>query len=147
MLHGSSKSKISRYSPHTRTSSAGADSSRGGGGLVRFRVLSIFGPCAIFPIFAARKRRQGNVFTGVCQRMEGGGLPSMHHKSHDRGGSAYRGVGQTPPRTRKAGGMHPTGMLSCFVMFFASFIRKRETSVIMCVSLIFYDVGTLSSYV
>ena len=22
-------------------------------------------------------------------------------------------VGQTPPRTRKAGGIHPTGMLSC----------------------------------
>ena len=72
----------------------------------------------------------------------------MHHKSHDRGGFCLQeGLGRPPPRTRKAGGMHPTGMLSCFVMFFASFIRKRETSVIMCVSLIFYDVGTLSSYV
>ena len=45
----------------------------------------------------------------VCQ----GGLPA---------GSAYRGiciqgVGQTspPPRTTKAGGTNPTGMLSCFL--------------------------------
>ena len=35
------------------------------------------------------------------------------------GGSASRGVGQDPPPAiRKAGGTHPTGMLSCFVKGF-----------------------------
>ena len=66
-----------------------------------------------------------------------GWLPSMHHTSYDQGGSAYRGSLPTggvlrpggsaytrtsaykgggegrPPRTRKAGGRHPTGTLSC----------------------------------
>ena len=45
----------------------------------------------------------------------------MHHRSHDQGGlhqgggSAYRGLGRPPPGTEKAGGTHPTGMLSCFL--------------------------------
>ena len=54
----------------------------------------------------------------------------MHHRSHDQGegdlhkgqGSAFSGMGgpawggwADPPNvTRKAGGTHPTGKLSCF---------------------------------
>ena len=52
-------------------------------------------------MFTARKRSlgQGNVFTPVCHsvHIEGGLLPSMHHRSHDLG-CASRGVRQTPPR-------------------------------------------------
>ena len=46
-----------------------------------------------FPFITARKRGlgQGNVFRPVCHSVqEGGGLPSMHHKSHNWGGSAFK---------------------------------------------------------
>ena len=59
------------------------------------------------------------MFLHLCVSLfTGGWLPSMHHRSHDQvpgggglspwGGSASRG---RPPR--KAGGMHPIGILSC----------------------------------
>ena len=47
---------------------------------------------------------------GICLRSDG--LPLG-------GGSAYGGgvgVGHTPLGTRKAGGTHPTGMFSCFIL-------------------------------
>ena len=89
----------------------------------------------------------------VCTQGRGW-LPSMHHRSHDqgglhpdgegsasrggsashpemiciqRGGSASRGAGQTPrpTRTRKAGGMHPTGIFSCCNCFYTRHWHKN----------------------
>ena len=73
-----------------------------------------------------RSLGQGDDFTGVCHSW----LPSMHHRSHDQGGSASRGFlsiggrGVEPRKThgilqdmvnkREGGGTHPTGMPSCF---------------------------------
>ena len=67
-------------------------------------------------IITVRKRSlgQGNIFTSVC-----------HSFSPQRGWSASGvcivGVGQTPPSDttgygQRAGGMHPTGMHSCFIL-------------------------------
>ena len=90
----------------------------------------------------ARKRSlgQGNVFTPVYHSVHRGGwLPSMHHRSHDRGeegqpprGSPFRGVciqgvGQTLPMGYygiQAGGTHPTGMHYCLT--FLLVIRKFD---------------------
>ena len=82
-------------------------------------------------LLTARKRSlgQGNVFTGVFLSMGGGvggfgfpacitgHMPSIRGGGLHPGGSAYGGGGlgwADPPGTRKAGGTHPTGMLSCF---------------------------------
>ena len=58
-------------------------------------------------IVTARKRSlgQGNIFTSVCHSVKGGGwwLPSMHHRSHDQGGSTSGGLHR--------GGLHPGGGL------------------------------------
>ena len=74
-------------------------------------------------IFTARKRSlgQGNVFTLVCQSFSSqvrGGLHPMGWGLH-RGG----GVGQTPLSDttgygQRVGGVHPTGMQSCYKYFF-----------------------------
>ena len=48
---------------------------------------------------------QCNIFTGVCHSIHGGG-----------GGVGYGAIpprSPDPPPTTKAGGTHPTGMLSC----------------------------------
>ena len=55
--------------------------------------------------------------------MGGGWLPSIHHSSHEKGegvciqgGVCIRGATPPPPTvTKKAGGTHPAGMLSCFL--------------------------------
>ena len=67
---------------------------------------------------------QGNVFTTVCLFTEAVCL--------QQGRSAYRGkrvclcggggLAEPPPRTRKAGTMHPTGMLSCFIKIYPTLI-------------------------
>ena len=56
-------------------------------------------------------------------------LPSMHHWSHDPGGSASRGVGQTPLQEnmgygQRVGRTHPTGMHSCLI--FIQWVRNNE---------------------
>ena len=75
------------------------------------------------------KLREGNAFTPVC-RLTGVGGCSQHASqvtlppsgrggltmgvSASRGGGLHRGGGMgRPPRTRKAGSTHPTGILSC----------------------------------
>ena len=63
------------------------------------------------PVVTARKRSlgQGNVFTGVCPQGRGGSAC---------GESAISGVEQTSHfGTKKAGGTHPTGILSCLRTF------------------------------
>ena len=90
---------------------------------------------------AAKKLGQGNVFTGVCHSVNGGGSASVHagistHTPH-LGPDTPRD--QTPPRSRTpvadppprvhtppgpdppqpAAGTHPTGMHSCFSKDFA----------------------------
>ena len=88
-----------------------------------------------------RSLRQGNVFTGVCLSIDDW-YPSMHHRSHDQHPGEVYGfciqefcilgvciwrslptgmqtpgdwadpLDADPPGTRKAGSIHPTGMLS-----------------------------------
>ena len=69
-----------------------------------------------------RNLGQRNVFTGVCLSTRGGGLPTggtasvgvcLQGVGLPTRGVCIQGVGQTLPRTRKAGGTYPTGMLSC----------------------------------
>ena len=79
------------------------------------------------------KSEEGNVCTGVCQSVHGEGGIYGHVLSGTRsllGGGGYvrglwdlRGGGYSPPRTsdtmgygRQAGGTHPTGMLSCYIL-------------------------------
>ena len=57
-----------------------------------------------------------------------GGLPRWGGGG-GRGCSASRRVGQIPPRTRKAGGTHPTGKLSCLmVLLFCSSVLGHLSS-------------------
>ena len=64
-------------------------------------------PIIILNIYRLQtKLREGNIFTGVCDSVQGGGglVP---------GGAWWR----PPPRTATAaGGTHPTGMHSCLVL-------------------------------
>ena len=82
-----------------------------------------------FGIFTAPKRslRQGNVFTGVCLSIDIPACITGHMISIQGEVCIWRSlptVMQTPgdwahpldadpPGTRKAGSMHPTGILSC----------------------------------
>ena len=82
------------------------------------------------------KLGQGNVFSCVCHSVyRGSWPPSMHHRLQDQhpggvgflvcitchmtsiwgggGGLHPGGLGRPPSGTRKAGGTHPTGILSC----------------------------------
>ena len=64
-------------------------------------------------IFAARKPslRQGNIFRSACHSGHSGEEVCIQG-----GGICLQGGGlgrPPPPRIRKAGGTHPTGMLSC----------------------------------
>ena len=47
-----------------------------------------------------------------------GGLPT-------RGCLHRGGLGRPPPRTRKTGGMHPTGMLSCIMINFDQHFKEE----------------------
>ena len=89
--------------------------------LINFNMQSHRVDQQMYGLVTTRKRilRQRNAFTRVCHSVHRWGwLPSMHHRSHDRGVCIQRGlpkgeVGQPPPpRTRKVYGMHPTGILS-----------------------------------
>ena len=42
-----------------------------------------------------------------------------------QGGVCIGGIRQTPPRTRKTGGMHPTGMLSCIMINFDQHFKEE----------------------
>ena len=50
------------------------------------------------------------------QRRGGGGQGVGYLWSNVLLGVGYRGVGHLWAKTTKAGGMHPTGMLSCFLI-------------------------------
>ena len=68
---------------------------------------------AIFCIITARKRSlgQGNMFTGVC--LDTGGVWSRGRVPGPKVGS---GGNPPPPTATAAGGTHPTGMHSCYVV-------------------------------
>ena len=80
-----------------------------------------------------------DVFTPACHSVHEGSLLSMHYRSHDQhggGGVCIQGVfvqgvciggeglptggwADPPAGTRKVGGTHPIGMLSCLATFLA----------------------------
>ena len=99
----------------------------------------------------ATKLGQGNIFTGICDSVHRGGLPQCMLGCHPRTRHSPRpgtpqdqapprpGTwDQAPPGTRhpppgaehtgrygqRAGGMHPTGMQSCFIMNLILNLRK-----------------------
>ena len=71
----------------------------------------------------ARKRSfgQGNVFTPVCLFTGG----SASEGPCLQGGLHPGGLGRPPPQTRKAGGMHPTVMFSCFYYLLKVVLKYR----------------------
>ena len=65
------------------------------------------------------KLRKGNVFTPVCQSFcsRGGMSASVHAGIHPPGQTFPPGRPPPPQQTATAaGGMHPTGMLSCYLL-------------------------------
>ena len=70
------------------------------------------------------KLREGNVFTPVCHSVQGGVYPSMQWAKWgcvtgvcNQGGVGPGGCTTPTPTGQQAGGTHPTGMLSCFIIY------------------------------
>ena len=80
---------------------------------------------ALFYLITSCKRSlgQGNAFTRVTGGLPPGDLCLRVAVCFQ--GVCIQGMGwQTPPRTRKAAGMHPTGILSCWRMFLPNDCRN-----------------------
>ena len=77
-------------------------------------------------IFTSRKQslEQGNVFTGACHFLSG----CLSHVPSGGGAVSVQVSLCWGSRSRKAGGMHPTGMLSCLQKVLNSQCRSASGS-------------------
>ena len=102
------------HDQHPGGTTYGGSASRGGSAYRKwgsaYRGVCLWGVCIQGGVClrGGSACKEGSAYRGVC--LWGGVF--LHGESASRKESAYRGLARPPPWTRKAGGTHPTGMLS-----------------------------------